>query len=66
MTWMNTVVKTLGIIMLLPLILKNYSPNDIVVWYLFASLLTLGIIVDAGFQSNFIRFVGYVKGGANL
>ena len=63
MTWGNFLVKSLSLIVLLPLILSKLDTSDIVVWYLFLSLITLQMLMDLGFTPTFTRIIAYGMGG---
>ncbi|MBV7260589.1 hypothetical protein KCG43_00975 [Photobacterium sp. WH24] len=63
---MSLLSKTLGLALLLPLILTHFSPEDIVLWYTFTTMLGICLLFDIGFTPTFIRLVSYVKGGAKV
>jgi len=66
MSWGNQLVRTLGLALLLPLVLSKLPQADIVVWYLFSSLMTLQLLVDVGFLQTFSRLIAYGRGGASV
>ncbi len=66
MTWVNLASKTLGLSLLLPLILTSYNETDIILWYVFATLFSVGLLFDLGFTPTFIRFFSYAKVGASV
>ena len=66
MTWGNMLAKSSALILLLPLLLTRYAPEDIVVWYVFSSIATIVILLDFGFSPTFIRLFSYGHGGAKI
>jgi O-antigen/teichoic acid export membrane protein len=63
-TWISYSTKTLSLFGVLPLILKKFSPGDIVLWYLFFTIISLQSIADFGFRQTFTRIISYAFGGA--
>ncbi|MEJ2883526.1 hypothetical protein [Pedobacter sp. GR22-6] len=64
MTWMSYSTKALTLFGVLPLVLKQFSPGDIVLWYLFSTIISLQSIADFGFRQTFSRLISYAFGGA--
>lgn len=64
-TWLSYSTKTLSLFVVLPLILKRFSPGDIVLWYLFFTIISLQSIADFGFRQTFSRLISYAFGGAS-
>lgn len=65
MTWMSYSTKALSLFIVLPLILKNYSIEEINLWYLFSSIITLTSLADLGFKATFSRIIAFAMGGAD-
>jgi hypothetical protein len=65
MTWMSYSTKALALFGLLPLILKLLSPGDIVLWYLFSTIISLQSLADFGFRQTFSRIISYAFAGAS-
>jgi hypothetical protein len=63
MTWLSYSTKALSLFGVLPLILKKFSPEDIVLWYLFSTIISLQSVADFGFRQTFSRFISYAYGG---
>ncbi|MFT4155389.1 hypothetical protein [Parafilimonas sp.] len=63
-TWASYSVQALNIVVVLPLVLKKFSAENIVLWYLFSTILTLLSIADFGFRTTFSRNISYAFGGA--
>ena len=64
MTWMSYSTKALSLFIVLPLILKNFSTEEISLWYLFSSIITLTSLADLGFKATFSRIIAFAVGGA--
>ena len=64
MTWGNMLIRTLGLVLLTPMVLTKLPDKEVVVWYMFSSLMALQLIVDMGFMQTFSRFISYGMGGA--
>jgi hypothetical protein len=64
MTWMSYSTKALTLFGVLPLVLKQFSPGDVVMWYLFATIITMQNLADFGFRQTFSRVISYAFSGA--
>ncbi|MBD1393333.1 hypothetical protein [Mucilaginibacter glaciei] len=64
MTWMSYSTKALSLFGVLPLILKQFSAADIVLYYLFSTIVFLQSVADFGFRQTFTRIISYAFGGA--
>lgn len=64
MSWTSIATRSIGLILILPLILKHYTTSEIVLWQLFSSIIGLQLLVDVGFNGNFSRLIAYAVGGA--
>lgn len=64
MTWLSYSTKALALFGILPLILNRFSSGDIVLWYLFSTIISLQGIADFGFRQTFSRIISYAFGGA--
>lgn len=64
-TWMSYSTKALSLFGVLPLILKRFSPSEIVLWYLLWTIISLQGIADFGFRQTFSRIISYAFGGAS-
>lgn len=63
-TWISTGARTLSFILVLPILLRRFSPAELAVWYLFAAFADFSFFVDIGFSPTFGRFIAYAMGGA--
>ncbi|MFD1816391.1 hypothetical protein [Pseudarcicella hirudinis] len=61
---MSYSTKALALFGVLPLVLKQFAPGDVVLWYLFSTIISLQSIVDFGFRQTFLRVISYAFGGA--
>jgi hypothetical protein len=66
MTWGNLLIRTLGLVLLMPMVLTKLPDNEVIVWYLFSSLIALQQLVDMGFMQTFSRLISYGMGGAKI
>lgn len=64
-TWFSYSTKALSLLIVIPLILKKFSVDEIALWYLFSTTIALQGIADMGFRFTFTRYVSYAFGGAN-
>ena len=63
MTWMSYSTKALALFGILPLVLKQFTSGDIVLWYLFATIITMQSLADFGFRQTFSRIISYAFKG---
>jgi len=63
-TWASFFGRTLGAVLVLPLVLKNFPVEDFNVWSLFSTLLGLQLLVDMGFCVTFVRAIAFGLAGA--
>jgi len=66
MTWGNLVAKSSNLIILLPIVLTRFSDADIVVWYLYFTIVSLQLIIDFGFLPTFTRLFSYAFSGLTI
>lgn len=66
MTWFSFLTRSLGIILVVPLITSRYEPPEIALWYLFTTVLALNQVIDMGFAPTFVRVISYCMGGATV
>ncbi len=64
MTWLSYSTKALTLFGVLPLVLKKFSAQDMVVWYIISTIIALQAIADFGFRTTFSRLIAYAYGGA--
>ncbi|RZK38501.1 MAG: hypothetical protein EOO90_22080 [Pedobacter sp.] len=64
MTWMSYSTKTLSLFVVLPMVLNRFTSGDVVLWYLFFTIISLQSIADFGFRQTFSRLISYAFGGA--
>jgi O-antigen/teichoic acid export membrane protein len=63
-TWGNSLVKSLKLLLVTPLILRLLSPEEIAAWYLFVSLTLFGDVIESRLVSTFSRMIAMAMGGA--
>lgn len=64
MTWGGFLVRVGSFFALLPLVLNRLSAAEIVVWYLFSTLIAMQWLLDMGFGSTMSRAISYSMAGA--
>jgi hypothetical protein len=57
--------QTLYFILVLPLVLTRLTSEEIVLWYLFSSIIAMQMLADMGFNPTFVRVISYAMGGAH-
>ena len=64
MTWLSYSTKALTLFGVLPLVIKQFAPGDVVLWYLFSTIITIQSLADFGFRQTFSRVISYAFSGA--
>lgn len=59
-------IRLLSAVVVLPIVLVRFSPAEVVVWQLFASLFGLMLLLDVGMSATFSRMIAFARGGASL
>jgi hypothetical protein len=63
-TWFSIATRSLGLVVVLPLVLRRFSAPEIVLWQVFSTIIGFQLLMDVGFNSNFARLLAYAMGGA--
>jgi hypothetical protein len=63
-TWGSFLSRGISLLLVLPLVLTQFSTADIALWYLFLTIIGLQPLADMGFGSTFVRVIAYAMGGA--
>jgi hypothetical protein len=63
-SWMSNGLRLALGVLLLPLVLRNLSSEELGMYYVLLSLVALAPVIDFGFSPTIIRFVSYAMGGA--
>ena len=66
MTWGSFFSRSLSLIIVLPFILTRLSTEEIVLWYLYMTIISFQMLVDVGFSPTFSRVIAYAMGGAGI
>lgn len=66
MTWSSLSARLLSVTLTLPLVLVRFSPEQVAVWQLFATFITLQMMFDFGMAPTFSRLIAYAYGGASV
>ncbi len=64
MTWGSFLTRSLSAVVVLPLVLRSFSQEEITLWFMFAQVISLQLLVDMGFTPTFARLIAFAKGGA--
>jgi hypothetical protein len=65
MTWMSYMAKAVSLLGVLPLVLKQFTTGEVVLWYLFSSVIALQSLGDFGFRQVFSRVISFAYSGAS-
>ena len=60
-TWGSFASRGLNLVVVLPLILSRFTTEEIALWYVLISILSLSQMLDLGFSPTFIRVFSFVK-----
>jgi hypothetical protein len=63
-TWGSTAMRSLSVVLVLPLLLRRLPAAEIAVWYLLSTIITLQTLADVGFSPTFTRLIAYALGGS--
>lgn len=66
MTWGSFFSRAISLVVVLPLILTRFSTEEIALWYLLMTMISLQLLVDIGFTPTFSRAIAYAMGGAGV
>jgi hypothetical protein len=64
MTWLSYSTRAITLFVVLPLVLSKFDAAEVVLWFLFSTIISLQGLVDFGFRQTFSRFVSYAYCGA--
>ncbi len=62
-TWLSLFSRTVGGVVVLPTLLRRFDPGEVAVWYLFATIIGIGMLLDLGINPTLTRFVAYANAG---
>lgn len=65
MTWGSFLTRSLSAVLILPLVLRNFPKEEITLWFMFAQIISLQLLVDMGFTPTFSRMIAHAKGQLN-
>lgn len=63
-TWMSLSARSGHLLVVLPLVLRQFDVAQIAVWQLFFTILGLQLLIDLGFSPTFSRVIAFAMGGA--
>lgn len=65
MTWGSFLTRSLSAVLILPMVLRNFPKEEITLWFMFAQIISLQLLVDMGFTPTFSRLIAHAKGQLN-
>lgn len=65
MTWASFASRSLGLVLVLPLMVTSLATADIALLMLFQTVTSLRLLTDLGFTPTFTRLTAFALGGAN-
>ena len=65
-TWGSMGTRLLSVALVLPMVLVKFPSADVAVWQLFATIVTLQLILDFGLSPTLARMLSYALGGARI
>ena len=63
-TWAAFGIRTLNVVLVLPLALRHFTDAETALWSVFSAMLIFQPLADFGFQGTFVRLTAYAFGGA--
>jgi O-antigen/teichoic acid export membrane protein len=63
-TWASLATRSLSVVLVLPLVLRQFGAEEVALWQIFTSLMSLQLIADMGFGITGARMLAYAMGGA--
>lgn len=59
MTWGSFFIQTINWTIIFPLLLKNFSTDEVALWFIFKIFLDIRNLADLGFSTSFSRIISY-------
>lgn len=66
MTYGSFIARSFGLLIVLPFLLTELTTEEISLWYLFAAIAGLQLLIDLGFSPTFSRVIAYAMGGVDV
>lgn len=64
-SFLATALRAGGAVLILPIVLRFLPPEQLGLWYVFQSIATVVLVLDAGFGQTLIRSMSYLWRGVN-
>jgi len=64
--WIFNGTKLLQTVIILPFILTQFTPEEINVWFLFFTIISISEIIVFGLNTTFVRFIAYTVSGIHF
>lgn len=65
-TWVSLFTRSASLVLVLPLVLRNFSDVEAAVWFVFSAVLSVQGIIGLGFSPSFARLLAYARAGASV
>ena len=65
-TWMSLFTRSVSLVLVLPLVLRNFSTSEAAVWFIFSTVLAVQGVLNFGFSQSFSRLLAYARAGARV
>lgn len=62
-TWASFAARTCNLVFILPLVLRQFSAEEIALWQVLSTLISLQLLADAGLGPTFARLISYAMAG---
>ncbi|WP_108869584.1 hypothetical protein [Aquimarina aquimarini] len=65
-SWISQLIKVVFSLVTLPIVLKQFSVEQVNVWFLFITIVGIGQGIQYGFNTTFVRFFSYSFSGVRI
>jgi O-antigen/teichoic acid export membrane protein len=62
-TWLSLFTRSLSLVLVLPLVLRQFPAADTAVWFVFSAVLAVQNVLGFGFGPSFARLLSYARAG---
>ncbi|MBL9138396.1 MAG: hypothetical protein JNK85_21185 [Verrucomicrobiales bacterium] len=65
-TWVSLFSRSASLVLVLPLVLRNFTDKEAAVWFLFSAVIAVQGVLGFGFNPSFARLLAYARAGAEV
>lgn len=65
-TWLSLGMRSISLVVVLPLVLRQFTTEEAAVWFVFSAVLAVQGILGFGFSPSFARLLSYARAGAQV